>query len=332
MDSMSRDATEPDLGSLAHADGTFAMLAIDQREIEGIAFGVRHILEAFVGADIPAEELRAAGGGTRSPIGIQIVSDVTRRDQTLPTEGIGASSGAAHLAARAIGMIPADDEGDAWFRPASRIRVGPARPVESGAIIEPLHTVLNGQDEARIEPGSSVLVLGLGPIRILHVALARSHGGTRVLGVDPEPGRRDLASAVLGDDVVAQMDAGWDRAKGLLNGEGFDVAVVATGAPGAIASAIALTEPGGRILAFAALPPESSVVAIDVNVLHYRQLSIVGAFGGTPDHFQRAAAWLDQSAFDVSTYTRQRFPLAEAAEAFAAVGRGEGLKTLRLAG
>jgi len=65
-----------------------------------------------------------------------------------------------------------------------------------------------------------------------------------------------------------------------------------------------------------------------MNVLHYRQLSIVGAFGGTPAHFRRAAAWLATADFDVAAFTPLRFPLAEAPAAFASVARGEGLKTL----
>jgi L-iditol 2-dehydrogenase len=218
-----------------------------------------------------------------------------------------------------------------WIRTGGVVALDPARPVEGGAIVEPLHTVFNGQDQALIESGASVLVLGLGPIGVLHVALARSRGASVVLGVDPEPARLASARAVVGDGDVADMTDGWeDRARGRLGGEGFDVVVVATGSRAALATAIAMTEPGGRILAFAGLPAGSSVVDVDLNVLHYRQLSIVGAFGGTPIHFQRAAAWLEQSDFDVAAYTPRRFPLADAVAAFESVARGEGLKTLLL--
>lgn len=65
-----------------------------------------------------------------------------------------------------------------------------------------------------------------------------------------------------------------------------------------------------------------------MNVLHYRQLSIAGAFGGTPGHFRRAAAWLGATSFDVAAYTPLRFDLEDALAAFASVERGDGLKTL----
>lgn len=88
--------------------------------LEGIAFGIREILETFVARGIPVERLRAAGGGVRSALGVQIVSDVTGREQEIAEQTIGAAYGAACLAARAVGLGPADD--DAWFRVARLVR------------------------------------------------------------------------------------------------------------------------------------------------------------------------------------------------------------------
>lgn len=106
--------------SLAHTRAD-----IHRAVLEGIAFGVRHILEAFQDAGIPVDEVRAAGGGTLSPLGMQIVSDVTGHDQVIPRQTIGASYGAAYLAARTVGLVAPDedlDDGDAWFEPARMVR------------------------------------------------------------------------------------------------------------------------------------------------------------------------------------------------------------------
>ncbi len=82
------------------------------------------------------------------------------------------------------------------------------------------------------------------------------------------------------------------------------------------------------MLAFAGLPPDTRTIGLDMNDLHYRQLSIVGAFGGTPDTFRRAAAWFDRTPFDVEAFTPERFGLDQAVEAFEAVAAGRGLKTI----
>lgn len=46
-----------------------------------------------------------------------------------------------------------------WIRTGGVVALDPARSIEVGALVEPLHTVLNGQDQARIAAGDTVLVL-----------------------------------------------------------------------------------------------------------------------------------------------------------------------------
>ena len=219
--------------------------------------------------------------------------------------------------------IPAD-----WVRTGGIVELDPTVPIERGALVEPLHTVLNGQDQVRIRAGAAVLVLGLGPIGLLHAAVVHAAGG-RVLGVDPDPARVSRAAHILGAALVDRMDETWAaRARERVDGGGFDVVIVAVGSPSAVRTAVDLVEPGGRVLAFAGLPPGARTLPLDMNDLHYRQLSIVGAFGGTPETFRRAAAWLDATPFDVESFTPERFALDDAVEAFEAVSAGRGLKTL----
>jgi xylulokinase len=73
---------------------------------EGIAFGIRQILDHLDHADEPVERLVAVGGGTRGGLWTQIVTDVTGREQLLPAKTIGASYGDAMLAAIGTGLVP----------------------------------------------------------------------------------------------------------------------------------------------------------------------------------------------------------------------------------
>ena len=217
-----------------------------------------------------------------------------------------------------------------WVRSGGVVPLPPSLEPVFGAVAEPTHTVLNGQDRARVAPLESVLVLGLGPIGVLHVSVARSRGASPVMGADVNSERVAAAAALLGESAVVKMAEGWEVAARARTPEasGFDVVVLATGAKAAVATAVDLVAPGGRILAFAGMPPESSVVDVDLNAMHYRQISLVGAFGGTPPHFRRAVRWLSETSLDLRGYTPIRFALEAAPEAFASVERGEGLKTL----
>lgn len=73
---------------------------------EGIAFGIRQILELLDTPANPVKRLVAVGGGTQGRLWTQVVSDVTGRRQEVPAETIGASYGDALMAAIGAGLVP----------------------------------------------------------------------------------------------------------------------------------------------------------------------------------------------------------------------------------
>jgi xylulokinase len=88
---------------------------------EGISFGIRQILERFDDAH-SASRTVAVGGGLRSPIWAQAVSDITGRPQLVPEQAIGASYGDALLAAIGVGLVPSDTD---WAKIAREIKPDP---------------------------------------------------------------------------------------------------------------------------------------------------------------------------------------------------------------
>lgn len=77
---------------------------------EGVAYGVRQILSFMGAAAEETSRLVAVGGGTQSRLWLQIVSDVTGREQSLPRQAIGASYGDAHMAAIGTGAVSAETD------------------------------------------------------------------------------------------------------------------------------------------------------------------------------------------------------------------------------
>jgi len=84
---------------------------------EGISFGIRQILERFDDAHTGLRTV-AVGGGLRSPIWAQALSDITGRTQLVPEQAIGASYGDALLAAIAVGLVPPSTD---WTKIAREI-------------------------------------------------------------------------------------------------------------------------------------------------------------------------------------------------------------------
>lgn len=209
------------------------------------------------------------------------------------------------------------------------VTIPAAIPLELAPLAETLHTILNGQDRAGIDRGDRVLIFGLGPVGVLHAAVATDRGAVRVLAVDPIGSRVDTAAELLGRDRVMRIEDGWqDRARKRSDGDGWDVVVVATAAPAAFITAMELVGRGGRVLAFAGTSGVGAPVELDLRRVHYEQISVIGAFGGTPQTYARAVEWLARATFPIERLVTARLPLAEALEGFARVERGDGLKTM----
>ena len=119
---------------------------------EGIAFGVRNILDLLEEAGGPAASITAVGGGTQGGLWTQIVSDVTGREQVLPTQTIGASYGSALLAAIGIGLVPAETD---WTSSVDKVVPDP----RNAAVYDDLYARYRALYSATLEQVHGLAVL-----------------------------------------------------------------------------------------------------------------------------------------------------------------------------
>lgn len=89
--------------------------------LEATAFGVRHNIETMREAGAVIDRVVAVGGGTQGALWTQIVSDVTGLAQVIPSQAIGASYGAAILAAQ----LEHDVDVGAWNPPSHVVEPSP---------------------------------------------------------------------------------------------------------------------------------------------------------------------------------------------------------------
>lgn len=113
--------------SLSHTRGDIYRAAW-----EGVGFGVRHNLEEMAANDVEINRVVAVGGGASNRNWPQVVTNIIGKDQVLPTHTIGASLGAAMLAARAVTNI----DPSTWNPPAGLVTVD----VESAETYDALYT------------------------------------------------------------------------------------------------------------------------------------------------------------------------------------------------
>jgi L-iditol 2-dehydrogenase len=191
------------------------------------------------------------------------------------------------------------------------------------AIVEPLACVLRGQRPCRIAADDVVLIIGAGPIGLLHLLAARTRGPRAIVVSEPSPARRAQA-AELGADRA--LDPG--ELAAALQSTGADVVIVAAPAASAQALALELATPGGRVNLFAGLPRDGSRVELDTNLIHYKELVVTGTTACTNEDCREALELVLSGAVDTGRLITERRPLAEAREAFAAARSGEQLKVV----
>ncbi|WP_405100233.1 zinc-dependent dehydrogenase [Micromonospora sp. NBC_01412] len=196
------------------------------------------------------------------------------------------------------------------------------------SVAEPLACVLNGQNLADVGEGDDVVVVGSGPIGCLHVRLARARGAARVFLVDLNRERLDLAADLVQPDAAicgAETDV-VDAVLKLTEGRGADVVITATAAGAAQEQAVQMAARQGRISFFGGLPKDKPVISLDSNLVHYRELTIVGANGSSPEHNKQALRLIADGSVPVADLITHRLPLDRALDAFGIVARGEAIK------
>jgi L-iditol 2-dehydrogenase len=217
----------------------------------------------------------------------------------------------------------------------------PARSVQQGnviqvdesvdsavsALIEPFACVLRGQNALNMQPGEIVLVIGAGPIGVMHVKLAKIRGAGRVIVSEPITERAIQAERMGADRAVNPLN---DNLQTVIleesNGQGADVIIVAAPAHEAQESSLTLAAIGGRINFFGGLPKDHSTINFDSNLVHYKELVITGTTACSTSDCWQAARLVNTGLIDLSDLISQRFPLSEAAFAFAAAEDRKSLK------
>ena len=197
---------------------------------------------------------------------------------------------------------------------------------EQASLAEPLACVMNGQSLVDIRMGDTVLILGAGPIGILHVILARQSGALRILVSEPNPARREAALKAGADQVIdpttEELKA---RVLHATEGLGVDVAICAIGLPSLANDAIAAVRHQGRVSLFAGFL--TGVKAeLDVNAIHYNELVVTGAFGLTRLHFENALQLLSTRTAEFKSMITHRYSLTDIAEAIATAEQGQAIK------
>jgi len=183
------------------------------------------------------------------------------------------------------------------------------------AMVEPLSCVINGQGYLSIREGEYVTIVGAGPIGLMHGLLAKSKGA-KVILAEYSPVRLSKSKEFGFDYYIASKDT--DLVKAVLeltDGEGTDVGIVACSVNRVAEELLRAMAMKGRLSFFAGFPKEDSTLKLDGNIIHYKEVSIYGAFASNRPQFKEALRLIVSGKVSMDRIVTHVFPLRRITEA-----------------
>ena len=183
---------------------------------------------------------------------------------------------------------------------------------------------------AAVEPGSSVLVTGLGGVGLSVVQGARAVGAARIIGCDLSSSRRDAALRMGATDVLDPTTDDLVGATRDLTGTGVDYAFEAAGVAALAQQAIAAARPGGTVVLVGVPGADEALSLQPVAAFSVAAKTLKGCLlgdGNPVRDIPRLLAMWRAGRLDLEALVTHRRPMDEINEGFADLERGLGIRT-----
>lgn len=182
-------------------------------------------------------------------------------------------------------------------------------------------TVYEGLEKVGVSGNDAVLVVGLGPVGLAALMLARAMGANRLIGVDTVPARLELARKLgLADYVLEASAKTVNDVRDLTGGHGVERALDASGSAKGRLTAIQATRKWGKIV-FVGEGGEVSF-APSPDIIH-DQKTIYGSWVTSTWKMEELVEKLVRWNIHPEDLVTHRFTLEQAAEAYALMAKGE---------
>jgi L-iditol 2-dehydrogenase len=196
------------------------------------------------------------------------------------------------------------------------VRIPSGVPFEQAAFVEPVNTVLKGVKMLNLAGDDTVLVIGQGPIGLMHAALAR-RTGARVLTSDLYPERHAIAARFgLNEPIHAGSENVVDRVLAASDGRGADAVILAVGGNALIKTAMDACRPGGKVMLFA--QTQHGDANFDPGAVCMDEKTLMGSYSSSFGILNEVTALVFdgyRNGFDLTQLISHRFPMEQAVAA-----------------
>jgi L-iditol 2-dehydrogenase len=196
------------------------------------------------------------------------------------------------------------------------VKIPDGVPFEQAAFIEPVNTVLKGVKLLNLAADDTVLVIGQGPIGLMHAALAK-RTGARVLTSDLFPERHAIAARFgLTEPIYADKENVAERVLAATEGRGADAVILAVGGNALIKTAMDAARPGGKVMLFA--QTQHGEAAFDPAAVCVDEKTLLGSYSSSFPILDEVTSLVlggYRNGFDLTQLISHRFQTERAVEA-----------------
>jgi L-iditol 2-dehydrogenase len=182
------------------------------------------------------------------------------------------------------------------------------------ALVEPLACVLRGVEDSGMRSGDNVAVVGLGPIGLMFVRLAKA-AGARVIALGRRRTQLDRAARLGAEELISTTDVQDPVAavRALTEGRGVDVAIEAVGKPQIWEMCSRMVRRGGTVNFFGGCPSDSKI-SLETSLLHYSEITCRASFHHTPAHIRKALSLITDRVIAARDFVNREEPLTNLLE------------------
>ena len=195
---------------------------------------------------------------------------------------------------------------------------------QEAALVEPLSCVYNGQKIIGPRPGDDVLIIGMGPIGIMHIMVAKLFGAGKIFVNDLSKDRIDKAKELFPDvyPIYGNIKQGFAD----YNIKGVDLCIIAAPAADAQSESLEYMNMNGRLLFFGGLADSKKIVPINSNLIHYKQLRIQGCTKQSVGDYRLCAKLVNDKRIPLNLIISESYKIEDFDKALANAAAAKGLK------
>jgi len=200
------------------------------------------------------------------------------------------------------------------------LRLKPSTSFRDAALVEPLACVVQGVEDARLQSGQRVLIIGSGPIGLMFVTVAK-HLGCDVALAGRGESRLKTARHLGASRVIDVTERNLSESVGAEMSQPADVVIEAVGRPETWEAALGLVRKGGLINFFGGCAA-GQAISLDTSLMHYSSLSLVASFHHTPRTIRRALELIESRVIQADDFVDGQCALSQLPELFRSMAAG----------